>query len=62
MNDSLRSKTKPRNLVEMTNLYAVRDKGKHGFSTDILEMRVFLAMLLLSGYSVLRRRKMYWVR
>ena len=49
-------------MVEMTNLYAVRDKGKHGFLTDIPEMRVFLAMLLLSGYSVLRRRKMYWVR
>jgi len=47
-------------MVSMTNLYAQRDKGKHGFSTDVNEMRLFLAMLLLTGYVVLPRRKMYW--
>jgi len=47
-------------MVRMTNLYAQREKGNHGFSTDITEMRLFLAMLLLSGYAVLPRRKMYW--
>lgn len=47
-------------MVRMTNMYAQRDKGNHGFSTDMCEMRLFLAMLLLSGYSVLPRRKMYW--
>jgi Transposase IS4 len=47
-------------MVSMTNLYAQRDKGKHGFTTDVAEMRLFLAMLLLSGYTVLPRRKMYW--
>jgi len=46
-------------MVSMTNLYAQRDKGKHGFSTDVNEMRLFLAMLLLTGYVVLPRRKMY---
>ena len=47
-------------MVRMSNLYAQRDKSKHSFSTDVAEMRLFLAMLLLSGYSVLPRRKMYW--
>jgi len=46
-------------MVKMTILYAHRDKCKHSFSTDAAEMRLFLAMLLLSGYSVLPRRKMY---
>ena len=47
-------------MVIMTNSYAQRDKGNHWFSTDSAEMRLFLAMLLLSGYVVLPRRKMYW--
>lgn len=47
-------------MVRMTNLYAQRDKGKHTFSTDQCEMRLFLAMLLLTGYTELPRRKMYW--
>ena len=41
----------------MTNLYAHRDRDKHNFHA---EMRLFLAMLLLSGYNVLPRRRMYW--
>jgi len=48
------------NMVQQTNLYAKRDKGKHTFSTDVREMRLFLAMLMLSGYTVLPRRRMYW--
>jgi hypothetical protein len=47
-------------MVKMTHLYAQCDKGNHGFSTDSAEMRLFLAMLLLSGYDVLPRPKMYW--
>ena len=44
----------------MTNLYAYRDKGKHTFHVEHSEMRLFLAMLLLSGYNVLPRRRMSW--
>lgn len=47
-------------LVNMTTLYAQKVKGKHLFSTDPSEMRLFLAMLLLTGYVVLPRRRMYW--
>ena len=47
-------------MVTMTALYAQRDKGKHNFSIDAQEMRLFLAMLLLSGYCDLPRRRMYW--
>ena len=37
-------------MVRMTNTYARRDKGKHTFTTDVNEIRLFLAMLLLTGY------------
>ena len=47
-------------LTEMTNQYAHRDRGKHNFHVEHAEMRLFLAMLLLSGYNVLPRRRMYW--
>ena len=47
-------------MADMTNLYAQRDKGKHNFTTDANKMRLFLAMLLLTGYNQLPRRKMYW--
>ena len=47
-------------LVDMTNLYAHRDKGRHSFNINRSEMRLFIAILLLSGYNVLPRRKMYW--
>ena len=47
-------------IVEMTNLYAKRDKGKHDFNTDASEIRLFIGMLLLTGYSPLPRRKLYW--
>ena len=46
-------------LVDMTNLYAHRDKGKHLFNISGSEMRLFIVILLLSGYNVLPRRKMY---
>ena len=44
----------------MTNLYANRYKGKHFFHLDHSEMRLFVAMLLLSGYNVLPRGRMYF--
>ena len=47
-------------IVEMTNLDAQRDKGKHGFNTDSEEIRLFLGMLLLTGYNQLPRKKLYW--
>jgi len=47
-------------VVKMTNLYAQREKGKHSFHTDVCEMRLFLAMLLLTGYVILPRRRLYW--
>ena len=47
-------------MVEMTNLYAQRDKSKHDFLTSPNEMQLFIAMLLLSGYNVHPRRKLYW--
>ena len=46
-------------IVNMTNLYARRDKGDTTFKTSASEIRLFLAILLLSGYNVLPRR-MYW--
>jgi len=47
-------------LVDMTILYAKRDKGKHSFLIDVPEMRLFLAILLVSGYCILPRRRLYW--
>ena len=44
----------------MTNLYAHRDKNKLTFSIDAAEIHVFLAILLLSGYSPRPRTRMYW--
>ena len=46
-------------MVEITNLYAQRDKIKHNFSTGAAEMRLFIAMLLLTGYNQLPRQKLY---
>ena len=36
-------------LVDMTNLYVHRDKGKHSFNISRSEMRLFIAILLLSA-------------
>ena len=47
-------------MVDMTNLYARRDKLNHHFKIDNDEMRLFMAMLLLTGYTCLPRRRLYW--
>ena len=47
-------------IVDQTNLYARRDKGFTNFGTDSSEIRLFLAVLLLSGYNRRPRLKMYW--
>ena len=47
-------------FVEMTNLYARRDKGFTDFSIDVGEMRLFLCILLISGYNSRPRARMYW--
>ncbi|MGH0139651.1 UNVERIFIED_CONTAM: hypothetical protein FKN15_042580 [Acipenser sinensis] len=45
-------------IVEMSNLYALQ-KGKANFSVAKPEMRVFLAILFISGYVPLPRRRMF---
>ena len=47
-------------IVEMTNLYAMREKGIMDFRTDNDEIRTFIAILLLSGYNSRPRMRMYW--
>ena len=46
-------------LVDIANLYAHRDKGKHLFNISRYEICLFIACLLLFGYNVLPRRKRY---
>ena len=47
-------------LVENTLKYAREQKGDHGFELTAENMKLFLAVLLLSGYAILPRRRMYW--
>ena len=47
-------------LVNLTKLYAGREKGRHLFNIDQFEMRHFLGILMLSGNNVHLREKMYW--
>lgn len=49
-------------IVDMTNLYAQQDKNLTTFRTDNAEIRVFIAILMLSGYNTRPRLKMYWDR
>ena len=46
-------------IVKMSNLYANRGKGKHEFKTNASEICLFMAMLLVTGYNPLPRRKLY---
>nr|CAD7264704.1 unnamed protein product [Timema shepardi] len=46
-------------LVDFTNIYA-RQAGDMTFELTLGEMRIFLAILLLTGYNPLPRYKMYW--
>lgn len=46
-------------IVQFSITYA-RSKGNHSFSVNSGEMRTFLAILLLSGYNTVPRRRMYW--
>ena len=47
-------------LVNLTKLYAGREKGGHSFNIDQFEMRLFLEILMQLGNNVLTRGKMYW--
>ena len=38
------------NLVEQTQLYAIRDKGKHNFYQMISKGYQFIGIIVLSGY------------
>ena len=46
-------------LAKMTKLYSHQEKGKYSFNVNQSEMRLFIAILLLSGCNVLPRRKLY---
>ena len=43
----------------MTNNYALKVKG-HNFKTSASEVKLFLGILLLSGYNNLPRKHLYW--
>ena len=47
------------NICNESETYAT-SMGRTGFKIDVPEMRVFLAILLISGYVKLSRRPMYW--
>ena len=47
-------------LVANTLKYARDVKGDHRFTLDEETLKLFFAVLLLSGYNVLPRRRMYW--
>ena len=53
-------KTTVDNLVDQTELYAVRDKNCPDFSIDKHEMFRFLGILILSGYHTLPEETHYW--
>lgn len=46
-------------LTKDTVMYAVQ-KGHHTFQLSCSEMKVFISILLLSGYNTLPRRRLYW--
>jgi len=46
-------------IADETNWYAAQ-KANVGFSTDSNEIKVFVAILLLSGYIPLPRKRMFW--
>jgi hypothetical protein len=47
-------------LVENTVKYAREQKGDHCFEVTAENMKLFIAVLLLNGYAILPRRRMYW--
>ncbi|XP_046665859.1 piggyBac transposable element-derived protein 3-like [Homalodisca vitripennis] len=46
-------------VVESTNIYALQS-GNESFNVSIEEMRIFMAILFLSGYCIVPRKRMYW--
>ncbi|XP_061677877.1 piggyBac transposable element-derived protein 3-like [Syngnathoides biaculeatus] len=46
-------------IVDMTNLYA-RQKGRLGFKMTASELKLCIAVFLISGYNPLPRKRMYW--
>lgn len=43
----------------MSDLSANRDMGKYEFKTNPSKIRLFIAILLLTGYNPLPKRKLY---
>ncbi|XP_060564145.1 piggyBac transposable element-derived protein 3-like, partial [Ruditapes philippinarum] len=48
-------------IIEQSIRYA-GSKGNHSFSTSPQEIRIFLAILLISGYNTVPRRRQFWSR
>jgi hypothetical protein len=47
-------------LVKNTVMYAKEVKGDYSLTLDNEMLKLFLAILLISGYAVPLRRCMYW--
>ena len=47
-------------IVTYTNLYAHQDKLYHDFSINAEEIRKFICVLIISGYSILPQTRLYW--
>lgn len=47
-------------IINQTNLYARRDRDNHNFEISVTELRNFLSILIISGYSTVSRKRMYW--
>ncbi|KAK9732201.1 Transposase IS4 [Popillia japonica] len=46
-------------IISQTNLYAGQ-KGNHNMNLTVDEMKIFIGILLLSGYHSLPSKRMYW--
>ena len=47
-------------IVDQMILYAHQEKLDYRFHTDVTELHVFFSILLVSGYSTVSRKRMYW--
>lgn len=50
------------NMIVQQSIHYAGLKGNHSFRTSPQEIRVFFAILLISGYNTVPRRRMYWSR
>ena len=52
----------PFEIICLQTVRYAHSNGKHNFELSVDELKAFIAILLLSGYVVLPRRPIYWVR